>query len=426
METKVLGYLRDLCRWQHRGSTTENERAAAQYVEGALKGFGLPVSVETFRNPANLAGQYLIHYAASLAAVAAVLVRMFQVPDPVLDGAVFVFSLAASGAAALSFWLETSFRARVLSRLLLCPPSQNVVATLGPGPAPQRHVVLMAHVDTQKSSVMFSQWFIRRFFRGFHKRSSIQKPRSPMGLPFFGLVVSVVVAFEFGLGGYSPEVFESSWISTLVWVLAFVALVIHIAGCALMLEWGWLNDYVQGANDNGSGVAVMLDVARRLSEAGGVEGVRFWFVATGCEEAGCGGALDFVKRHKTELPVGSTDFIVVDQVGGGTPRYMTSEGLIERQHASRDILVIIEDLRRAGSIPEIGPMASPFFTDAGPVLRAGYRAVCLSTYPSSLCLPTYHRQTDTYDNVETETVAAMSEVAHGVVKAVSRTARPEF
>ncbi|MBI5525941.1 MAG: M20/M25/M40 family metallo-hydrolase [Deltaproteobacteria bacterium] len=212
--------------------------------------------------------------------------------------------------------------------------------------------------------------------------------------------------------------------STLVWVLALAALAIHLAGCVLTLEWGWLNDYVQGANDNTSGVAVMLDVARRLSEGGGAEGATFWFVATGCEEAGCGGAIDFLKRHEAELPVESTDFIVVDQVGGGEPRYMTSEGLIERQHASRELIGVIEDLRRSGSIPEIRPMASPFFTDAGPVLRAGYRAVCISTYPSNLCLPTYHRQTDTFDNVETDTVAGMSKVVHEVVEAVSRAARP--
>ena len=44
----VKDYIEGLCRWSHRGSTTENERQAAEYIREQMSALGLEARIEHF------------------------------------------------------------------------------------------------------------------------------------------------------------------------------------------------------------------------------------------------------------------------------------------------------------------------------------------------------------------------------------------
>ena len=58
---------------------------------------------------------------------------------------------------------------------------------------------------------------------------------------------------------------------------------------------------VPGANDNLTGVAVLLEVARRLRRRGRPAGLRIVLLSAGAEEANQDGMLAFARRHFGEL-----------------------------------------------------------------------------------------------------------------------------
>ncbi len=80
-----------------------------------------------------------------------------------------------------------------------------------------------------------------------------------------------------------------------------------------------------GANDNASGIAALLEIARHLKGLGVPQGIGLTFVAFGAEEAGILGSRRFVERHGEELK-SCRLALVLDNLGGEGPVSIERDG----------------------------------------------------------------------------------------------------
>ncbi len=81
-----------------------------------------------------------------------------------------------------------------------------------------------------------------------------------------------------------------------------------------------LRSIVPGANDDASGVATVLALARELI-ANPPKNTEVWFLVTGCEEGIEGGIHAFLEQHHTELEGRRPFFLNLEMLGSGRPVY---------------------------------------------------------------------------------------------------------
>ena len=223
-----------------RPSGTEEEQQAAIYIMDRLqKDAHLPVEVEDFASSTDSSLPSLICYGAMLVAgVLAVLVAI--IPAAIL--ALVAFSLFA-----LEF-----FDHPVLSRFFKNGVSQNVVATYRPprrahaAGSRRRKVILVAHYDSGKVHPEYRS--------GFVKILKYLQIASHVAMALAALLIILRALFFRDADGAGVGVFNA------LLIIGLVAILLPV----VRLGYGHIAAYNDGANDNASGVAVLLEVARRI------------------------------------------------------------------------------------------------------------------------------------------------------------------
>jgi Zn-dependent M28 family amino/carboxypeptidase len=97
---------------------------------------------------------------------------------------------------------------------------------------------------------------------------------------------------------------------------------------------------VPGANDNLTGVAVLVAVARALA-TDPIRGLRVVLLSTGSEESLMEGMEAFGRRHFPSLPPGRTVFVCVDTVGSPTLLLPEAEGMLHVRHYDERLKALI-------------------------------------------------------------------------------------
>lgn len=224
-----------------RPAGTEEEQQAALYItERFQKETRLPVNIEDFTCSSNADMPKLICY---IVTIVAVLLGLF-LPVAVIPAVV------ASALSAAVFVAE-SFDKPILSQLFMKGVSQNVVAKYepahdpdGPG-ARRRKVILVANYDSGK---------VRHDLAGF--LPSIKRPMQYAALASMCLLPLVLLIRQFAFAGEGVG-------ATVCLVIAVILLVaVGVPAAFIALEKA--SAYNEGANSNASGIAVMLEVARRI------------------------------------------------------------------------------------------------------------------------------------------------------------------
>ncbi|MGV8084030.1 MAG: M28 family peptidase [Coriobacteriia bacterium] len=224
-----------------RPATSEAEHRASLHVEGVLAAHGLEPQIQEFDAPRTYGWAYILYNLLSIAAavLAGPLVLNGRLAWP-------AFVLAALVAILLFSDLNTRWG---LSHLMPKGPSQNVVGRLAPRGRPEhvKKIVLVAHVDTARSSLVFSPGLVRQFpfFFGLMKFST-------------ALVALLLLAFALPLP-------VSARIDTYIWYAALVFSAYLLIVLLMTLHRELFMPFVHGANDNASGVAVLLGVAEELA-----------------------------------------------------------------------------------------------------------------------------------------------------------------
>ena len=355
-----------------RGSTTPQEEEAAQYAARVLREAGhAPVS-EAFRSARSAWYPSALFGGLVLSAV----ITFWVGGRP---GAIVALALAVLAIA--SILLELAFRPNPLRWLLPTGPSQNVWARIPPRHEPREQVVLLGHLDSHRTPLVFSSDRWQRVFR-------ILVP--------VGLVSALLLVVLLAVGIFTPS---------LVWRLLSLPPALAVLGLLAITLQADGTPYTAGANDNATGAAVVLELAERLAREP-LAHTAVWAVLTGCEEVGCYGADAFARAHKDEL--GRAIWIPVDSVGGagGRPSYVTSETFLLTARSDPGLIAAAE--RVARTHPELDVGADTYdvgaYTEGSIGAKHGFRVLTLLALHDG-APGEWHRPTDTVENVDPDVVA---------------------
>ena len=266
---------------------SEGEREAAVWIAGALRDLGAQARIEEERVHGGYFAPMGLPAAASALAGIAVL-RGARAAG--LVGAVATGVMAEDLQGGPARWLRSRLPQRT---------TWNVVGELGAPDAPHT-LVVFAHHDAARSSFVFDPVVPKLVF----ERAPWLHDHLDRWPPLMGGVVAgpALVALGAALGRRG---------------ITAAGTAISAVSAGLMAHMS-RQPVVPGANDNLTGVAVLLEVARHLG-GDAPDGLRIVLLSTGSEEANQDGMLAFAKRHFGELDRERTTFLCLDTTTTGFP-----------------------------------------------------------------------------------------------------------
>lgn len=350
-----------------RGPTTEGERRGARYCAEAFGRLGLAPQVESFTSATSIFQPHLIAAGAMLLAF---------ILYPLAGRASAAGAAALSLVALLSDLLELSFIDNPLRRIVTKGSSQNVVAVAPPAAEHRQDLVLIGHIDTQRTPLVFStpRWV------------AIYKAFTTVA---FVLFAGQVLLYLLGALAGWPWI----WPATIPSALGAVLLL------ALCIEAD-RTPFTAGANDNASAVGLVLTLAEALVKLP-LRHTRVWLVCTGCEEVQHYGAIDFFRRHRSELVRPAV--IAFEMLGCDGPSWLTKEGIVVPFHADPGLVGLAETI--AGQQPELGAYPAQINggnTEMADALRLGIPAITIGGQTRTGDLPHWHQVGDTFDKMDPE------------------------
>jgi carboxypeptidase Q len=152
----------------------------------------------------------------------------------------------------------------------------------------------------------------------------------------------------------------------------------------------------QGAQDDGVGVAAILEAARILKSVGVRPRRTIRFVFFSGEEQALLGSRAYVERHRNELD--GLRAVVIMDAGAQTPRGFQIHGRSDIETAVRAVLAPLSPLGASGVSLE-----ASFDMDQGPFLASGIPVLTLWVDPGEY--DTHHHVSDSFDKVDSHMLA---------------------
>jgi Peptidase family M28 len=262
-------------------------------------------------------------------------------------------------------------------------------------------LVVLAHHDAPQTGMLFDQTLQRRLYELAPRvlgRAKTSPPQWWIGLA--GPLCTIAAALS-----RRPR-------------LARSGLAIGALGAALVADV-WRSPTVPGANDNLSGVAVLVALAELLRERP-VPGVRVLLVSCGAEETLQDGVRAFVARHRHELQPGRTWFVNLDTVGSPHLVMLEGEGPVWMENYAgawlRDLIAARAELLDIELERGCRARAS---TDSVIPSRAGYPIATLVSMTDWRSLANYHLPSDIPANLDYSTVADATRLVHELARALA-------
>ena len=171
-----------------------------------------------------------------------------------------------------------------------------------------------------------------------------------------------------------------------------------------------------GAEDNGSAVAIILEVAKYLKKKP-TNSTAIWLLFTDGEEIGMRGALEFAKCHKAEL----SNAWVINIEGGGKNAplaYSIKEKSLRIACSSSKLIAILIDVAKDRN-EQLCPTKDADSTDAYFFLRQGYKAVTLWRY-SKESRDAIHTSNDNIDIIDPDSLVGTVEFLCQVIETIDK------
>ena len=387
-KTKVEEYTWELCKEGHRGTGTQEERHAAEWLEERFEKLGLETTVQRFRTPATYASVNLIH-------------ALFFMAGYLLWWAGWYFLASMLGVVALvSMWGEFTYRFQLLRKAVPQSFSQNVIGHLAVE-NPKRTVIFSGHLDSAYTGFLFRPEVVQRF----------HNPDSKMGtlmLPFLaGLILTAVYILYF-FGGNSG----------LLDLLAFVAFIAMTVFCLVSVDW-LRGKPVPGANDNASGIAATLTLAEDIV-AEGSEDTEYYFIGFGAEEAHLPGSIEFLAEYGHRFDPKTTYVINFDGIAADKLWYVTGENMLfPIAYPDQELPVLADRLSR--SVEEYSHIRATMpkgATDAIPFALKGFKAITLLTLNDRELPLNYHTPGDSPEKMTWEDSELALKFARDLVRGI--------
>lgn len=358
-----------------RGSTTAAEADAARYTAHVLAETGVTPTTETFSSARS--AYYPFALWCGLALLATIL---FELTGRI--GA--ILALVLSVAALISVLLELAFRPNPLRWLLPKEQTQNTWGRLEPAGEVRQQVVLIGHLDSHRTPLVFSS---QSWLKLFHTLI-------PVGLVASILLIVVYAVVGLGIVDRTPLV---------NWLALPGALV--ILGVLLLMIQADFTPFTAGANDNASAAGIILDLAGRLKREP-LRHTAVWTLLSGCEEVGCYGAEAFARIHSAalgEAPI----WLTIDSVGGrgAGVAYLTEETFLLTTKSDPDLVSLADGIAKRR--PELDAFQHHFksgYTEGAIGAKHGFRVLTLLALHRDGALPNWHQTSDVFENVDPGTV----------------------
>jgi acetylornithine deacetylase/succinyl-diaminopimelate desuccinylase-like protein len=281
-------------------------------------------------------------------------------------------------------------------RLLASRSTHNVVAEVG-DPRAERTVVFIAHHDAAHSGLVFHPALPRLAM----ERAPRLHAKSNQSFPIlFGVFLGPLLVCLWGLTG----------LRVLRGIGAFFA-----AGAAATMADIGARPAVPGANDNLSAVAVLVALARELTERPS-DGTRVILLSTGSEESFMEGMQGFVARHAAALTTATTEFVCLECVGSPHLCVVEGEGMLRMRLYPEGARAALAAAGERAGVPLWRGLRTVAATDALVALRAGYRTCLLGGVDETKFPANYHWPTDVPDNLTWESIERAVAVCEAYVR----------
>jgi hypothetical protein len=353
-----------------RGSTTEGERRGALYCAEQMDRIGLKPTTETFLSARSIFQPHLL---------GGLLMLLAFILHPLGGSVTAALALVISLIVLASELLELGFLPNPYRWLLPKGKSQNVHAVIPPAGEHHRDLLLVGHIDTQRTPLIFRT---AAWVEAYKRFTTI----------VFVLFVAQNVLYLLGL------IFTWHW----VWYASIPTALSAVLLAAICLQAD-LTPFTAGANDNASAVGIVLALAEQLTTKP-LQHTRVFAVCTGCEEVQHYGMIDFLRRHRTEM-VQPAAFIF-ELVGCAGPGWLTQEGIVVPFQSDARLRSLAENLSQEH--PELG--AYPVSINGGNTemadcVQAGIPAITLFGLKPDGEAPYWHQIGDTFDKIDLEVMA---------------------
>jgi len=368
--------------------TSAGEHEAAGIIRDLLSARGCTAVVEQVE--AHHSYAWPIGLMSGLAAVSALAAGRGHRLLGTLGGAVAALGIADDITGTAMLCRRAALRPRLAS---------NVVASTGDRTA-DRTLVVLAHHDAAPSGAVFDQR-LSRWVADRHPGLIAAMSSNP---PLWWPVVAAPALVSVGSLVRRPALRRAGLAAALLTLAA-------------MLDIG-RRPAVPGANDNLTGVAVLVALAEAL-QTRPLPGLRVLLVSAGAEEALQEGIRGFARGHFPELPADRTWFLTVDTVGSGRLVLLEGEGPLRVHDYDAGLKDLTATCARREQIPLTRGLRSHNSTDAAVPRRHGYPVATLVSLDEQKLIPHYHLDTDTPDHVDYACVARAARLVEAVARALA-------
>jgi peptidase M28-like protein len=351
-----------------RSSCSKGEHEAAEWIAAALKELGAEATVE--REQVHGTYWWPLGITSGLGILA----------ERASRRGARMFGAAVAGGAAAEVADELGAGPRVLRRLLPKQTTANVIARMG-DPNAARTLVVVAHHDAAHTSIFFDPRITAHV--GFRSETG---PDNPTQLP----PVMAPIAIAPGLVALGSIIGAR-----------------RVAGLGALMCAGIIASFVEialrrtvpGANDNLTGVATLIGLARALNERP-VNGLRVLLVSTGAEESLMEGMRAFAARHLPDMSREQTQVLCVDTVGSPYLVLAEAEGMLRLRRYDDEFNQLIFACADATGVTLHRGFRMRLGTDGLVALRRGFPAAMLTSVNERGSLSNYHWPTDTPERVD--------------------------
>ena len=380
--------LEDLCAFGDRSTTTEKERKAAEYLKASLEKLGFSAQLEQFKSPSTFSWTYLAIYLGFAISIP------LSIYAPLAAIIIFTVTLV------LFLGEQTTLFALLTTKIFATGKSQNVVgrpaAQADAGKEKDGNTLwLVAHYDTSKTSLAFSP-------------SSVPLLRP---LFFFSLVLiagaffTIFFCYKTGLAQKLPI--------KIFWYFCG-AYFFYMA--VMMLEREVRGKPVQGAADNASGVAIVMELAKRFA-AKNLKTTRLRILFTGAEEVEMVGMFDFIKRHGAEISKSKDIFLNFDSIGDGSLCWITKEGMIRPLAGSKRLIKLCEELAHQEKFRSVSGRPYTALTLDTLVARSrGFEVLSFMALAGRGFPAPWHWFDDTLERVDLKKLALAADFAEALIE----------
>ncbi len=347
-----------------RGSTTPEERQAAEYAKNQFKQMGLTPIWQDFQSARSI---FLPHIIGSFFMIFAFI--LYPLGGRLTAAIAAIISILVI----VSELQELSFQNNLIRMMVPKGSSQNVHAVIPPMGEHEQDVILVGHLDTQRTPLFF------------------RTPKYVKINDKFTTIIFVTYLMQTIL--YSLSVFLPwSW----VWYVSIPTAMCAVLMISFFIE-AEFSPFTAGANDNASAAGMVLTMAEELNKHP-LKHTRVFTVCTGCKETQHYGMIVWYQQNLKMLK--NPKAIVFELLGVAGPGYLTQEGIIVPFIADQNLIRMVETLSREN--PEWG--AYPVKISGGnsemaDAIRNKIPAISLFGLKKDGEAPYWHQVEDTYDKM---------------------------